>query len=198
MNKLDEAPKIEFGSRQEIRDWLTDNYTTAGPFWLVSYKKHVTDRYVPYGEIVEELLCFGWIDSRTRRLDDDRTMLFVGLRKPGSMWSASNKKRVAELNRNGLMTPAGLKTIDSAKSDGSWVFLDDIEDLVIPKDLAKQLDGNKAAKKNFEAFNDAAKKVILLWLKTAKRKDTRDKRVQETVRLAAKGIKAAHPEARGQ
>ncbi len=197
MSNLDSRPKLEFRSRREIRDWLKDNHATAEPFWLVTSKKHISDRYIPYGEIVEELLCFGWVDSRTRRLDDDRTMLSVGPRKPGSTWSASNKKRAAELTGKGLMTPAGQVTIDSAKSDGSWTFLDDIENLVIPEDLAKQLKSNKAAKKNFDAFNDSAKKVILLWIKTAKRADTRDKRVQETVRLAAKGIKAAHPEAKG-
>ncbi|MDJ0760538.1 MAG: YdeI/OmpD-associated family protein [Woeseiaceae bacterium] len=198
MGNLDNSRKLEFRSRREIRDWLKVNHATAEPFWIVTFKKHVSDRYIPYGEIVEELLCFGWVDSRTRRLDDDRTMLFVSPRKPGSTWSAPNKKRVAELTRKSLMTPAGQATIDSAKSDGSWTFLDEIENLVIPKDLAKQLNANRAAKKNFEAFNDSAKKVILLWLKTAKRADTRAKRVRETVRLAGKGIKAAHPEAKGQ
>ena len=191
-------PKIEFRSRQQLRDWLDANHATASSFWLVSFKKHVTDRYVPYGDIVEELLCYGWIDSRTRRVDDDRTMLLVGPRKPGSTWSASNKKRVAKLENAGLMTPAGRKPIDAAKRDGAWSFLDDIENVVIPDDLDSALQENKTAQREFDRFNRSAKKVILLWIKTAKRSETRAKRVRETVRLAAKGLKAAHPEARGQ
>lgn len=190
--------KREFRSRQELRDWLHANHATADTFWLVSFKKHVTDRYDPYGEIVEELLCYGWIDTRTRRLDEDRTMFLVAPRKPGSSWSASNKKRVTKLEKVGLMTQAGREKIDGAKRDGSWSYLDDIEKLVVPDDLSSALHENKTAQREFGAFNKSAKKVILLWIKTAKRSDTRAKRVSETVRLAAKGLKAAHPEARGQ
>jgi uncharacterized protein YdeI (YjbR/CyaY-like superfamily) len=197
MTSIREYPKREFRSRQELRDWLEANHATADTFWLVSYKKHVTDRYVPYGHIVEELLCFGWIDSRTRRVDDERTMLLVGPRKPGSTWSASNKKRAAKLIKKSLMTPPGLMKINAAKRDGSWHYLDDIENLVIPDDLAAALQVNSSAKENFESFNDSAKKVILMWIKSAKREETRSRRVGETVRLAAKGLKAAHPEAQG-
>lgn len=192
-----DLPKREFCSRHEIREWLEANHSSATPFWLVSFKKHVTDRYLPYGDIVEELLCFGWIDSRTRRLDDERTMLLVGPRKPGSTWSASNKKRVVKLSKNGLMTPAGQEKIDAGKRDGSWRFLDDIENLVIPEDLADALKANKSAKRNFESFNDSAKKMILFWITTAKRDSTRSNRVSETVRYAEKGSNAARPEARG-
>ncbi|MDJ0700857.1 MAG: YdeI/OmpD-associated family protein [Woeseiaceae bacterium] len=198
MSDLTAFRKIEFRSRQELRDWLHANHAIADTFWLVSFKKHVTDSYIPYGEIVEELLCYGWIDSRTRRVDDDRTMLLVRPRKPGSTWSAANKKRVASLEKAGLMTEAGRKKIDAAKRDGSWSYLDDIENLVIPGDLSEALRENKVAQREFDGFNKSAKKVILLWIKTAKRSDTRAKRVSETVRLAAKGLKAAHPEARGQ
>jgi uncharacterized protein YdeI (YjbR/CyaY-like superfamily) len=191
-------PKIEFQSRQQIRDWLEANHATATAFWLVSFKKNVTDRYVPYGDIVEELLCYGWIDSRTNRVDDERTMLLVGPRKPGSTWSAANKRRVARLTKEGLMTPAGQKKIDAAKRDGSWSYLDDIENLVVPDDLADALQSNKSAQRHYESFNDSAKKVILLWIKGAKHEATRARRVSETVRLAAKGLKAGHPEAKGQ
>jgi len=198
MSSIREYPRREFRSRQEIHDWLDGNHATAATFWLVCFKKHVTDCYVPYGDIVEELLCYGWIDSRTRRVDDDRTMLLVGPRKPGSNWSAANKKRVAKLIRNGLMTPAGQMKIDAAKRDDSWRYLDDIENLVIPDDLGDALEANKVAKQNFDSFNASGKKVILMWIKSAKRHATRSRRVSETVRLAAKGLKAAHPEAQGQ
>ena len=119
MGTLADAPKLEFRSREAIRAWLEKNHATSGPFWLVTCKKHVKDRYVPYGDIVEELLCFGWVDSRTRRVDDDRAMLLVAPRNPGSTWSAANKKRVARLAKEGLITPAGQEKIDAAKKDGS-------------------------------------------------------------------------------
>ncbi len=196
MSGLDDLPKIEFRNRQELRDWLDANHGQAEKFWLVTFKKHVADRYVSYDAVVEELLCYGWIDGRSRRLDDDRTMLLVAPRTPGSTWSAPNKRRVASLEKAGLMTPAGRDKIDDAKEDGSWIFLDDIENLVIPEDLASALRKNKTAKTEFEAFTKSAKKVILYWIKTAKRSETRAKRVSETVRLAAKGLKAAHPEAK--
>ena len=198
MSGLGDLPKREFSSRQELRDWLDDNHDAAETFWLVSFKKHVADRYVPYDVIVEELLCFGWIDGRTRRLDEDRTMLLVAPRKAGSTWSASNKKRVASLEKAGLMTRAGREKIEEAQKDGSWTFLDDVENLVIPDDLSSALERNSKAQREFDAFSNSAKKVILLWIKTAKRSETRSKRVSETVRLAAKGLKAAHPEAQGQ
>jgi len=198
MSKAPEYPKVEFRSRQAIRNWLAANHKSATTFWLVTFKKHVAQHYVPYGEIVEELLCYGWIDARTRRVDDDRTMLLVALRKPGSTWSAANKKRAARLVEEGLMMSAGRSKIDEAKKDGSWIYLDDIESRVVPDDLGRALNRNNKARRNFEAFNASAQKVILLWIKTAKRDDTRASRVRETVRLAAKNVKAAHPEARGK
>jgi uncharacterized protein YdeI (YjbR/CyaY-like superfamily) len=198
MSTKRDFPKREFERRQELRDWLDANHAIADTFWLVSFKRHVADRCVPYGDIVEELLCYGWIDTRTRRLDEDRTMYLVAPRKPGSTWSASNKERVAKLEKAGLMTQEGRRKIDAAKRDGSWSYLDDIENLVIPGDLASALQENKKAQESFDSFNKSAKKVILLWIKTAKRAETRANRVSETVRLAAKGLKAAHPEARDE
>lgn len=190
--------QIEFQSRDALRRWLKQNYEKAGAFWLVSYKKHCAEQYVPYGDLVEELLCFGWIDSRTRRLDDDRTMLLVSPRNPGSTWSASNKTRLNRLRKAGLLTNRAETLIAEAKKDGSWSFLDDIEQLVVPDDLQQALDRNPRARDHFMAFGAAAKKVILLWIKTAKRTPTRERRVQEVVRLAALNVKAAHPEARGR
>ena len=198
MGGPNDHPRLEFRSRAAIRAWLEANHAQETTFWLVTFKKHVEECHIPYGEIVEELLCFGWVDSRTRRVDDDRTMLLVSPRKPGSTWSASNKRRVADLEKRGLMTPAGHAKIESARKDGSWHFLDDIENLIEPDDLARALDKNQRARQNFDSFSPSARKVILLWIKTAKRDETRARRVSETVRLATKKVKAAHPEAKGQ
>ena len=195
MRREIDVPRREFRSRKALRKWLDANHASEGSFWLITYKKHIQKYYVPYSDVVEELLCFGWIDGRTRRVDEDRTMLLVSPRKTGSTWSASNKKRAAKLARRGLMTPSGVAKIEAAKKDGSWSYLDDIEALIVPDDLAAELAKNKRAMRNFEAFNDSSKKIILFWIKDAKRESTRKKRVAETVRLAAKNIRAAHPEA---
>ena len=198
MATLTDYPQIEFRSSAAIREWLEENHGSATACWLVTFKKHVAELYVPYDDVVEELLCFGWVDSRTRRVDDDRTMWLVSPRKPGSTWSASNKRRIEKLEREGRIAPAGQSLVDAAKKDGSWTWLDDVEQLIEPTDLADALDRNKRARKHFDRFSGSARKVILLWIKSARRPDTRAKRIAETVRLAAKNVKAAHPEARGQ
>jgi uncharacterized protein YdeI (YjbR/CyaY-like superfamily) len=194
--RLRQLPQHEFKSRRALRRWLAANHDKADAFWLVTCKKHKR-AHVPYGDVVEELLCYGWIDSRTRRLDDDRMMLLVAPRKPGSTWSRANKRRVTRLDKAGLMTAAGRAKIDIAKKDGSWTFLDDVEALIVPDDLVAALRNSGPAQRHFELFSNSAKKIILLWIKTAKRDSTRAERISETVRLAAKNVKAAHPEARG-
>lgn len=193
-----DLPRIEFRSRGALRRWLEDNHDTADSFWLVTFKKHVAEYYLPYDAVVEELLCFGWIDARTNRVDEDRTMLLVAPRKPRSTWSAANKKRIRALTQAGLMMPAGQAKVDAARKDGSWGFLDDVESLQVPPDLMQAFTSDARARRNYDAFNASAKKVILLWIKSAKQPETRARRIRETVRLAAKNIKAAHPEARGQ
>lgn len=198
MTGIEKLDRREFRSADALRRWLRTNHRKAGSFWLVTYKKHCAEDYLAYDAVVEELLCFGWIDSRTRRLDDDRTMLLVGPRQPGGTWSASNKRRVQKLLDEGRISPAGQAVIDAAKFDGAWTWLDDVENLVVPADLEAALANDREASANFEAFNAAAKKVILLWIKTAKREATRAKRIDETVRLAAINVKAAHPEASGR
>lgn len=134
------------------------------------------------------------MDSKVRSLDEQRYMQMFTPRKRGSHWSRSNKRRVAHLMEQELITDAGLAAIESAKADGSWTFLDPIEDLVVPDDLAEALAGSPEAKRNFEAFSDSSKKGILFWIATAKREATRAKRVAETVRLAARNKRANHPD----
>lgn len=192
------AGRREFRSRAALRHWLEKNHGSADPFWLVTWKKHAGERHIPYDEVVDELLCCGWIDSRTRRVDEDRTMLYVCPRKPGSGWSAVNKRRIAKLTKEGRLTPAGAACVHAAKKDGSWSLLDDVERLEEPPDLARALDASPPARRHFDAFNASAKKIILLWIKTAKREETRMRRIAEAVRLAALNVKAAHPEAKGR
>ena len=182
--------RVEVTSRAEWRRWLTRNHRQSESIWLITYKKHCPSLHVSYDEIVEEALCFGWIDSQPRKLDEDRTMLRLSPRKPKSMWSRLNKTRVRKLVSEQRMTPAGLAKIEAAKQDGSWVVLDEVEDLVVPDDLAKALAKNQRAKRHFDAFPPSAVKGILWWIKSAKREATRERRIKETVRLAAMNVRA--------
>ena len=134
-----ELEKVEVKSRAEWRRWLERHHEQKESIWLVAYRKHCTSSYVPYDEIVEEALCFGWIDSVRRKLDEDRTMLRLSPRKPKSPWSRINKRRVDKAIREKRMSVAGLARIERAKKDGSWTIADEVEDLVIPADLADAL-----------------------------------------------------------
>jgi uncharacterized protein YdeI (YjbR/CyaY-like superfamily) len=145
-----------------------------------------------YSDAVEEALCFGWIDSTPGKVDEQRYTLYISPRKPKSVWSKINKQRIQKLVKEGRMTAAGLAKIEAARKDGSWNRLDAIDELVMPADLVERLSANAEAKRNFEAFSTSSKKIILFWIASAKREETRQKRIEETVRLAARNIKAAH------
>lgn len=133
---------------------------------------------------MEEALCYGWVDSRPNKLDDERYMQLFSPRKPKSPWSKLNKERVERLVRQGLMTAAGLAVVVAAKRDGSWDAYDAIEALRIPPDLADALDAADTARRNFEAFGNAAKKQILWWIASARREETRQKRIARIVAAA--------------
>jgi len=147
---------------------------------------------ITYRDAVEEALCFGWIDGRAITLDVQRYKLYFSPRKPKSVWSKINKQRIRKLVKEGLMTSAGLAKIETARKDGSWNKLDAIDRLVMPADLLEQLSANPQARRNFEGFSTSSKKIILFWIASAKRDETKRKRIEETVRLAAQNIKAAH------
>ncbi|MGB3683111.1 MAG: YdeI/OmpD-associated family protein [Rubrobacteraceae bacterium] len=183
-------PRAQVESREEWRAWLNANHESAESIWLVTFKKDSGKPYVSYDDVVEEAICFGWIDSLPRKLDDERTMLLLSPRKPGSAWSKANKDRVERMNAAGKMRPAGRQKIEQSKADGSWTFLDDVETLVIPDDLAAALAEYENAEENFAAFPRSAKRGILEWIKQAKRTETRSKRVRETAELASKNVRA--------
>lgn len=185
-----EGERVQVESREAWRDWLTANHTRSAGVWLVTFKKHTRNKYLSNDDIVEEALCFGWIDSLPRKLDEDRTMLWLAPRQPGSGWSKLNKERVERMIAAGLMTPAGLEKIEAARQDGSWNALDAIEALEIPPDLGAALDAYPAAREYFEAFPRSAKRGILEWIANAKRPDTRARRIAETARLAQENQRA--------
>ena len=158
--------------------------------WLISYKQATGKPCVTYDEAVEEALCFGWIDSKPNKLDDERTMLWFAPRKAGTGWSKPNKERVEKLIEAGRMAPAGLARSAAAKQDGSWNALDAVEALQIPPDLGQALATNPAAQQYWDAFPRSAKRGILEWISNAKKLETRTKRIADTVTLAADNKRA--------
>lgn len=177
-------------TRAAWRRWLEKNHTRAEGVWLVSYKQASGKTSLTYEDGVEEALCFGWVDSKGNKLDDERTLLWYAPRKPGSGWAATNKARVARLIAAGLMHPAGLAKIEAAKQDGSWNALDAAHALVVPPDLAAALAAHPPAADNFAAFPPSTRRAILEWIGSAKKPETRARRVSETARLAAENKRA--------
>ena len=159
---------------------------------MVTWKKG-RGPHVPYGDIRDEALCFGWIDSRPARLDENRSMILLSPRKPGSGWSGVNKARVAVLEAEGRMAAPGRARVEAARRDGSWVALDTASALTIPSDLAGALGEHPPAAERFAAFPPSARRGILEWIAAAKRPETRDRRIAKTASLAARGIRANHP-----
>lgn len=190
--KTSSIPSYQPKTRAQWRKWLAINHASSKGIQLVITRKNAEVAGITYSEAVEEALCFGWIDGVTNSVDEQHYQLYMSPRKPGSVWSKLNKQRIQKLIKDGSMTPIGLAKIEAAKKDGSWNALDAIDKLVIPEDLLEQFSPNPEAKRNFEAFSNSSKKIILFWIASAKREETRRKRVEETVRLAAQNIKAAH------
>jgi uncharacterized protein YdeI (YjbR/CyaY-like superfamily) len=179
-------------SRNEWRKWLEKNHQSEKSVWLIIYHKESKTKTVYYDEAVEEAICFGWVDSKPNKRDEKSYYLFIAQRKPKSNWSKANRDRANKMIGQRLMTAGGQAMIDLAKKTGTWEALVDVQNSVIPTDLQKRFDKNKMAFKNFQAFPPSSKRIILEWILNAKRPDTREKRIDETVSLAAKNIKANH------
>jgi uncharacterized protein YdeI (YjbR/CyaY-like superfamily) len=169
------------------RAWLAANHATAAGVWVVTFKRTSGKPVVSYEGLVEEALCFGWIDSQLKKVDDERTMLRFTPRKRGGTWARTNRERVERLIADGRMTEAGLLAIETAKADGSWNALDDVDELRTPDDLAAALAGDPAAARGFGALSDSAKRPILFWVASAKRPETRARRIAEVLRYVAVG-----------
>ena len=146
-----------------------------------------------YEAMVEQALCFGWVDSRGARLDEERTMLWFTPRRARSGWARPNKLRIERLTAAGQMHPAGQAIIDAAIEDGSWTLLDEVEDLISPPDLLDAFDNRPGAQTNFESFPRSVRRSILEWIAVAKTAPTRQRRIIETADLAAQGERAHQP-----
>ena len=175
---------LTFASREAWRAWLEKHHASDQKAWLVHYKKKVAKRSPTYEEAVEEALCFGWIDGLLRSIDSERYALRYSPRQPQSVWSASNKQRVEKLIAEGRMTAAGLEKIAQAKENGEWDAATAREDVnAIRADLAQELKRARAWA-SFKKWSASRKKQALYWLSSAKRPETRRKRIQAIVDMA--------------
>ena len=185
-------------SLRQWRDWLQANHDSSSGVWLVVWKKHTGKPALAYSDTVDEALAYGWIDSRTNRLDDERAMRWFCPRKPTSPWSRINKAKIARLIDAGRLTSARQALVDAARENGAWTIYDEIEDLVVPDDLAAALASNPPAEANFARFSASARKNILWWIKSARTAPTRTRRINTTVEFAAENRLANHPKGRDQ
>ena len=177
-------------TREQWRAWLAEHAADGKGVWLVTWKRASGRPVLTYEDAVTEALAFGWVDSKGGKVDADRTMLWFTARKRGSGWARPNKRRIEELEATGLMTDAGRRVVDAAKADGSWTLLDDVEDLVVPPDLAAAFDAVPGSREHWEAFPRSAKRGILEWIVQAKTAPTRAKRIADTAGKAGRGERA--------
>jgi uncharacterized protein YdeI (YjbR/CyaY-like superfamily) len=191
-NALASLEQVYAADRAAWRQWLATNHATSPGVWLVFDKKSSNADRLAYVHAVEEALCYGWIDSTVRTLDETHYVQLMAPRKPKSTWARTNKARVERLIAQGLMAEAGLASIERAKANGSWESLDAVEALVVPADLTKALRALPGAAKNFAAFSPSARKGYLHWISQAKRAETRAHRVAHVAQFAASNQKSRH------
>jgi uncharacterized protein YdeI (YjbR/CyaY-like superfamily) len=186
----DGKPWVGPFDRAAWRAWLIEHHATSTGVYLASWRRASGRTGVPYVDAVEEALCVGWVDATLRRLDDERSIQWFAPRRPRSGWARSNRERVERLTAAGLMLPAGLAAVEEAKRRGTWTMLDETEDLTVPDDLAAALDASPPGREHWDAFSKSSRRVILEWIRQAKRPETRAKRIAETATSAARNEKA--------
>lgn len=183
-------PLLYFKNDTEWRNWLHENHKKHTVVELVFYKVNSEFESMRWEEAVKVAICYGWIDSTVRKLDEERRKQTFTPRKDKSVWSKINKDYIQDLIANNLMHESGLKKIEIAKKNGSWESLDAVENLEIPEDLQMEFDKNKIALENYTAFSKSYKKSYLYWLNQAKRTETRENRINEIISLCEKNIKS--------
>lgn len=193
---MKEKKEYYFKNTNEWRSWLETNHAQKQGIYLIFYKIDHPNESMRWEEAVRVALCFGWIDSTVKSLGDGKRRQYFCPRKPKSVWSQLNKTHIKELKALGLMHSSGLNSIKVAKKNGSWTVLDAVEKGIIPEDLKKSFDQNTEALKNFKNFTHGQRKSYLYWLNQAKREATRNKRIDEIVRLCGLNIKSRTPNSR--
>lgn len=184
-----EFPELYFARDVEWYDWLLQNHDQHKGVYLIFYKLEMKVPTMRWEEAVKAALCFGWIDSTVKSLGNGKRRQYFCPRNPKSVWSALNKKYVKELIGSNLMQEPGFKIIEIAKENGMWTHMDDVEKGIIPEDLQKAFDKNKLALDNYLNLSRGYRKSYLSWLKSAKRDETRQKRIAEIIENCRKNIK---------
>jgi len=180
-------------SEKQWRDWLRKNHKIEKSVWLIIYKKESNTPSIYYSEAVDQALCFGWIDSKANKRDDNSYYQYFSKRNAKSNWSKINKDKVEKLSLAGMIEPAGLEMINIDMESGTWNKLDGVDSLAIPEDLQKLFNIHKSALRNWNDFSRSSRRAILEWIQNAKRPETRMKRISETIRLAGLNKKANQP-----
>ena len=185
MTKTENFEQVEVTSEQQLRDWLGRHHAQSDSVWLVTFKKHLEGKYVSREEVLDQLICHGWIDGIRRKLDGDRTMQLISPRR-AQHWARSYQDRAARLESEGLMRPPGRRAIEASKEAGLWDFMDDVDALVKPDDLVEALASRPNALKHFDAFPDSNQRFVLRWIKLAKKPETRARRIRKIAELASR------------
>ena len=188
MIQTENFEKLEVSSIGELNKWLHENHQQKESIWLVTYKKIVPEKYLSTSVVLDELLCYGWIDGIRRKLDDNRTMQLISPRRI-EHWAKSYKDRAEKLIELGKMQVSGFQSIEISKQHGLWDFMDDVDKLIVPKDLQDALNKINGASDFFHGINDSSKRFVLRWIKLAKMDKTRISRIDQIALLSAKGEK---------
>lgn len=175
---------------QEWHAWLAENHATSKGVWFIYWRKESGETRLSYEDSVCEALCWGWVDSTAKVLDEMRTMQRYTPRRKHSNWTPINKGRVERLIAEGRMMPAGLAQVEAAKTDGRWTMLDDAVANIAPDELLAALDALPPARANYDAFPPSVKRGILAWIASAKQAETRARRIAQTAEMAQSNLRA--------
>ncbi|WP_412850871.1 YdeI/OmpD-associated family protein [Chryseobacterium sp. PMSZPI] len=184
--KTEERKTVHLNAITEWRSWLELNHQTEQSVWVICNNKKSNLPTVSWSELVDEALCFGWIDSTRKTIDKNSFMQFFSRRKPNSTWSKINKEKIERLIEDKLMTQAGIESIKIAKENGSWGILDSVEELIIPTDLESAFENHSGSKEYFLGLSKSLRKMLLQWIVLAKRPETRQKRIDEIAEQAGR------------
>ena len=188
MIKTENFEQVVVENQAALREWLLEHHQQETSVWLVTYKKSEKEKYVSREEVLDELLCFGWIDGIRRKRDEKTSMQLIAPRK-AQHWAKSYKERAAKLMEEGKMHAAGQASIDRGKASGLWHFMDDVDALILPEDLKSALKALPPAATFFNSINPSSKRFVLRWIKLAKTEKTRKSRILKVAQLSAKGEK---------
>lgn len=187
---MEKLPEIYLSERPDWRDWLAENHQASRGVWLIYYKKHTGVARVSYDDAVEEALCFGWIDSTVRRLDNQRFCQMFMPRRKRSGWSGLNRRRAEQLMASGAMTPAGMEKIEAARANGEWdKALEDRVDRPVPPELEKVLEADAKVRAGFNRLTPTQRKYFIAWVAGAKKPETRERRATRVGEMVLAGKK---------